>query len=421
MTITIQAEKRETFGKNANRRLRKQGLVPAILYGESMASVPLVLEKKDIVQILKSETRENTLFQVGFGDEVRDAMIKELQIDPVSDELIHADLVQIAMDKLIKVTVPIVPKGEAVGVKTEGGFVDFVTREIEVDCLPKDIPERIEIDITDLHLHQSVKVENVTPPEGVRFVSEPGTVLVLISLPHKEEEEFPGEKPEEAAAEDARSPRSSRRNGRPKSPRPARQGKGQGEGEVTGVGRRRPGQSRQGVRRHPSQRGLRARQAPGPRVGRRAPGEGYRARTAETEREGGRVLLVVPQTFMNLSGLSVRELLKGRRVEPENVVIVYDDLDIPLGRHPRPEAGHGGDPQRPADRSSGKRGARVSPGSGSGSAPCPTAATPRISSLSPFSRAEKTDLAGALDEARDALLMILDGDIDRAMNSFNAK
>jgi large subunit ribosomal protein L25 len=205
MTITIQAEKRETFGKNANRRLRKQGRVPAILYGESAAAVPLVLDKKDVVRILKTETRENTLFQVGFGGEVRDAMIRELQIDPVSDELIHADLIQIAMDKIIRVTVPILPKGEAVGVKTEGGFVDFVTREVEVDCLPKDIPERIEIDISDLHLHQSIKLETVTPPSGVRFAGDPGTVLVLISLPHKEEE-FPGEKPEEVVAEEGKEP-----------------------------------------------------------------------------------------------------------------------------------------------------------------------------------------------------------------------
>jgi large subunit ribosomal protein L25 len=205
MTITIQAEKRDSFGKNANRRLRMKGRVPAILYGGSVASVPLVLEKKDVVRILKTETRENTLFKVSFGDEMRDAMIRELQIDPVSDELIHADLVQIAMDKVIRVTVPIVPKGEAVGVKTEGGFVDFVTREIEVDCLPKNIPERIEIDISGLHLHQSVKVESVTPPEGVHFVSDPATVLVLISLPHKEEE-FPGEKPEEVVAEEGKEP-----------------------------------------------------------------------------------------------------------------------------------------------------------------------------------------------------------------------
>ncbi len=205
MTITIQAEKRDSTGKNVNRRLRKQGLVPAILYGEAVASVPLTLKKKDIAEIMKLETRENTLFRVGFGDDVRDAMIKDLQVDPATDELIHADLIQIAMDKLIKIAIPVVPKGEAYGVKNEGGFVDFITRELEVECLPKDIPDKIEIEVTDLHLHQSVKVENLTPPSGVRIINEPGTVIVLISLPHKEEE-FPGEKPEVEAAEEAKEP-----------------------------------------------------------------------------------------------------------------------------------------------------------------------------------------------------------------------
>lgn len=158
MTITIKAEKREAFGKNASRQLRMRGFVPAILYAESVSSVPLALDKRDIIQIMKTETRENTIFKVMFDAELRDAMIKELQVDPVTDQLIHADLIQIAMDKLIRVTVPIVPKGEAFGVKTEGGFVDFVTREVEIECLPKNIPDRIEIDISGLHLHQSLKI-----------------------------------------------------------------------------------------------------------------------------------------------------------------------------------------------------------------------------------------------------------------------
>jgi len=201
MTMMIKAEKRDALGKNANRRLRKQGIIPAVLYGEKVTSVPLALNKKDIVLIMKSDTRENTIFKVGFDGDVRDAMIKDLQVDPATDELIHADLIQIALDKLIRITIPIVPKGEAAGVKTEGGFVDFITREVEVECLPKDIPDRIDIDISGLRLHQSFKVENVQAPEGVRFISEPGTVLVMISLPHKEEE-FPGEKPEDAVAEE---------------------------------------------------------------------------------------------------------------------------------------------------------------------------------------------------------------------------
>ena len=91
MTITIKAEKREAFGKNANRQIRKRGFVPAIIYAESVSGVPLILEKKDIIQIMKTGTRENTIFKVGFDAEIRDAMIKELQVDPVTDQLIHVD------------------------------------------------------------------------------------------------------------------------------------------------------------------------------------------------------------------------------------------------------------------------------------------------------------------------------------------
>jgi len=92
-----------------------------------------------------------------------------------------------------------------VGVKTEGGFIDFVTREVEVECLPRDIPENLSIDISELHVNQSYKVENMAIPAGVRVISEPGTVLVLVSVPHKEEE-FPGEKPEEVVAEEPKEP-----------------------------------------------------------------------------------------------------------------------------------------------------------------------------------------------------------------------
>lgn len=205
MAILIKSEKREGFGKNAARRLRKQGFIPAILYGEASESVPLVLAKKDIIHVLKQETGENTIFKVAYDDVERDAMIKELQVDPTTDELIHADLMRISMDKPIRVTVPVVYRGEAIGVKNEGGFVDFITREVEVECLPRDIPENLVIDVSELHIHQSFKVENMTPPPGVRVMVDPATVVVMISLPHKEEE-FPGEKPEEAVAEEGKEP-----------------------------------------------------------------------------------------------------------------------------------------------------------------------------------------------------------------------
>jgi large subunit ribosomal protein L25 len=205
MSIVVKSEIREGLGKNAARRLRQQEFIPAVLYGEGKASVPLVLKKKDIIQIMKLESRENTIFKVSSDTEEADAMIKELQVDPTTDEVIHADLIRISMDKPIRVMVPVVHRGEPFGVKTEGGFVDFVTREVEVECLPRDIPENIGIEISELHIHQSFKVENMTPPAGIRVITDPGTVLVLVSLPHKEEE-FPGEKPEEAVAEEGQEP-----------------------------------------------------------------------------------------------------------------------------------------------------------------------------------------------------------------------
>jgi large subunit ribosomal protein L25 len=206
MNIVIKSEKRQGLGSNAARRLRKQGFVPAVLYGESMESRPLVVSKKDIVQILKLESGENTIFKVAVDTDMYDAMIKDLQVDPVTDELLHADLIRISMDKPVRVTVPIVHSGEPVGVKTEGGFVDFVTREVEVECLPRDIPESLSIDISELHIHQSIKAEGMAIPAGVKLITEPATVLVLVSLPHKEEEAFPGEKPEEAVADESAEP-----------------------------------------------------------------------------------------------------------------------------------------------------------------------------------------------------------------------
>jgi large subunit ribosomal protein L25 len=206
MNIVVKSEKRQGLGTNAARRLRAQGFVPAVLYGESMASTPLVLAKKDIVQIMRLESGENTIFQVAVDADQYDVMIKALQVDPATDELQHVDLIRISMDKPIRVTVPVVHRGEPIGVKTEGGFIDFVTREVEVECLPRDIPESLSIDISELHIHQSFKVEGIAIPAGVKLITEPATVLVLISLPHKEEE-FPGEKPEgEVVAEEPKEP-----------------------------------------------------------------------------------------------------------------------------------------------------------------------------------------------------------------------
>ena len=188
MAVKIKGEKREVFGKNASRRLRREGRVPAILYGPETKNVSLTLEKKDLFEILRSESGENTIFKVSFDSQAQDVMIKDLQKDPTSDELLHVDLILIAMDKEIRVEVPVTLMGEAVGVKTEGGFVDFVLRELEIECLPNDIPEHIDVDITELHLHQSIKVGELTPPPGVTFISDPDSSIAMIQAQAKEEE-----------------------------------------------------------------------------------------------------------------------------------------------------------------------------------------------------------------------------------------
>lgn len=187
MGIKIKGEIREIFGKNASRRLRREGRVPAILYGVKAESVSLSLDKKDIFQILRSESGENTIFKLSYDSKTQDVMIKDVQINPADDELLHVDLILISMDKEIRVTVPFVLTGEAVGVRAEGGFVDFVTREIEIECLPRAIPEHILVDISNLHLHQSVKVEEISPPEGAKWVDDPETVIAMIHAQAKEE------------------------------------------------------------------------------------------------------------------------------------------------------------------------------------------------------------------------------------------
>jgi large subunit ribosomal protein L25 len=206
MSFTIKAEKRDVFGKNASRRLRRLDRIPAVLYGEKTASIPLVLDKKDVIMILKSDSGENTIFKVAFDSKAQDAMFKDLQINPVTDELVHADLIHISMDKALRVNVPVELQGDPVGAKTEGGFVDFMAREVEIECLPKDIPEQILIDISALHLHESLKVSDIVAPEGVKLISDPATVVVLIAVPHKEEEEVVKPAEEEVVAAEPTEP-----------------------------------------------------------------------------------------------------------------------------------------------------------------------------------------------------------------------
>ena len=192
MEATLEAVKREGRGKNEANRLRASGRVPAVVYGsrkegKAPEAVPVAVDPKAVLRILHSESGANTLINLKVdGSEAR-VMVKEYQLDPITHQLLHADFYQLAMDKAITVTVPVVLKGEPRGVKTQGGLLDFVTREIQVQCLPTDIPEHIDIDVTEMLLNQSIRVRDLPQSEKWKPVTDGETMLVHIVMPKAEE------------------------------------------------------------------------------------------------------------------------------------------------------------------------------------------------------------------------------------------
>jgi large subunit ribosomal protein L25 len=188
MDARLEAVTRESFGKNEARRLRAKGHIPAVLYGGPAAdgvrkATPIAVDPKTLSGILHSDSGVNTLIGLKVGDEDVRVLVREFQIDPVTSKLLHADFYRIAMDKLLTVMVPIVVKGEPKGVKQQGGLLDFVHREVEIECLPADIPEHIEIDVTELMLGQSVRLRDVATNPKWKPISEPDIMLVHVVTP----------------------------------------------------------------------------------------------------------------------------------------------------------------------------------------------------------------------------------------------
>jgi len=200
MPTVIEAQARIPGGKNVNRRLRKAGMIPAVIYGRGKQPVAVSVNPNDVRAILYSETGRNTIFTVSMeGSRQNNAMVKDYQLDPVQGSLIHADFLEIAMDRLLELTVNVEIVGEAEGVKLDGGIMDFVTRSIEVECLPSDIPESIKVDVSALKINDYIRVKNIHTDAKVKILSDPEVVIVTIVPPIKEE--VPVEATVEAAAE----------------------------------------------------------------------------------------------------------------------------------------------------------------------------------------------------------------------------
>lgn len=190
MEATLEAVKRNTFGNNEAGRLRRAGQIPAVLYGgDSREGVALSVDPKALSKILHSKSGANTLISLkleGSGD--TRVLVKEYQIDPVGHRLLHADFYKVAMDKALRVTVQVHLTGEAKGVKAQGGVVDFVNREIDVECLPADIPESITVDVTELMLNQGVRVRDLAAPGNKwKAVTDGDLLIVHVVLPRAEE------------------------------------------------------------------------------------------------------------------------------------------------------------------------------------------------------------------------------------------
>ncbi len=192
MEATLEAVRRDSRGKNEARRLRAAGQLPAVVYGttkngQAPVGVPVTVSPKEVLRILRSESGVNSIITLSLDGAASQVLVREYQRDPVTGALLHADFYQLAMDKLLVLSVPILIKGEAKGVKLQGGLLDFVTREIQVQCLPADIPEHIDVDVSAMELHQAVRVRDLVPTGNWKPVTDGETMLVHIVTPKAEE------------------------------------------------------------------------------------------------------------------------------------------------------------------------------------------------------------------------------------------
>ena len=202
MDATLEAVKRNTFGDNEAGRLRRAGSIPAVLYGgDSKEAISLSVDPKALSKILHSKSGANTLISLkldGAGD--TRVLVKQYQLEPISHRLIHADFYKVAMDKALTLTVQIHLAGEAKGVKAQGGVVDFVNREMDIEVLPADIPEHITVDITELMLGQGVRVRDIKADKW-KAVTDGDLLIVHVIMPKVEEVATPVAGATTAAAE----------------------------------------------------------------------------------------------------------------------------------------------------------------------------------------------------------------------------
>lgn len=201
--LAIEVQPREAKGKNANRRLRALGKVPAVVYGMKSDAVPIQVDRKEIMTLLSQGSGENTVFllKLAGGKEQRHTMIREMQVDSIDRHILHIDFQRIDLAEKVKVRIPVEIIGVSEGVKNEGAMLDFINREVEVECLPGQIPDHLELDVTELHVGDHAEAGQISLPEGVDLLDEPERVILTIIIPRAAAEEEEEEEEEELLLE----------------------------------------------------------------------------------------------------------------------------------------------------------------------------------------------------------------------------
>jgi large subunit ribosomal protein L25 len=196
----LDAQPRSVGTKNDARRIRRSGKIPAVLYGAGKDALPISVDPRQVSRILHSASGHNTIFDLALDGERTKAMIVDWQYEPIKGSLLHIDLKRIAMDQKLKVLVPVHLKGEAEGVKTQGGILEQVLREVEVECLPADIPSHIEADVTHLVFGKVLRVSDLPHGEKLKFLTDPNQTVAHVTSVKEEVAPTPEAVAAEAAA-----------------------------------------------------------------------------------------------------------------------------------------------------------------------------------------------------------------------------
>jgi large subunit ribosomal protein L25 len=185
--VSIAAEKREAHGKGVARSLRRDGKVPAVLYREGRA-LSITLSRKELAKLINTAAGEQVMVDLQFtGGEKKLALLKDVQVDPIKGELLHSDFFEVSLTEKVRVSLHVTTVGEPIGVKRDAGILQHTLREVEVECLPDDIPGKVEVDISKLEVGQSVHVSDLQFKEGIKVLTDPGDVIVTVISPVVEE------------------------------------------------------------------------------------------------------------------------------------------------------------------------------------------------------------------------------------------